>query len=155
MFKKNFEKLFLGSAAKKSRGLTIIEMLLVISIMAIIMMVLIPRVGQLVKKVGQFRVNRVLQDWNSRITQYQLDTGMYPEKLADLWNRPSGHASVNWQGYVEKDEIVPPVDPAGVELGYNKPPMFFKDRYDHYELFSIGNQSEENPDKEKFIAYGR
>lgn len=142
---------------RKSKGFSLAELLIWITIVGILSVFMVPRIGKLFKMVSNFKANSVLRNWDSKIKEYYLDMSNYPETLKDLWTRPSGKKGDNWRGpYTEDDETgETPLDHAGNELIYNRPPVIFKDKYKHYELISTGGEdSVESGNVDKFISVG-
>lgn len=140
---------------KKSKGYSLVEIMIVIAIIGVLMTVLLPRVGKLFKMVKDMRAQFALKNVQNKINEYTLDTGVYPQKLEDLMNRPTGHAGKGWRGgYVEKDEEWPPVDSKGSPIIYSSPPQVFKDRFEHYELYSVGDEDPETGNKDNFVVVG-
>lgn len=156
MVRKFSEYFFKSIIQRKSKGFSIAELLIYILVVGILVVVMGPRIGRLFSSLTDLRIKSSLNTWQAKIQEYALDTGVFPEKLSDLWERPQGHAGKNWKsgGYLEKGDDVPPRDSRGKEIMYSHPPQIFKDRFNNYELYSIGNQEEENADPDKFIAIG-
>ncbi len=142
---------------RKSKGFSLAELLIYVAIVGILATVLLPRIGRLFRLVTEFRANSVLRTWNGRIQDYYIDMSTYPETFKDLWTRPTGKKGDNWRGpYVDDNEVdVTPLDHAGNELVYNRPPVIFKDKYKHYEIVSTGGEdSVESGNTNKFISTG-
>lgn len=111
------------------QGFTFIEILLVVVIIVILASMVLPR---FVGRSEEAREAVAKADINSSIStaldMYELDNGGYPEKLADLMDKPGDLKS--WNGpYLKKK----PIDPWGREYIY-KPSADKKD----YELISFG-----------------
>ncbi|MFA5115757.1 MAG: type II secretion system major pseudopilin GspG [Candidatus Omnitrophota bacterium] len=110
-------------------GFTFVEILLVVVIIGILASMVLPR---FVGRSEQARQQVALSDINSSIAtaldMYELDNGVYPDKLGDLLEKPGELKS--WSGpYLKKK----PVDPWGREYIY-KPSADKKD----YELITYG-----------------
>lgn len=110
-------------------GFTFVEILLVVVIIGILASMVLPR---FVGRSEQARQQVALSDINSSIAtaldMYELDNGVYPDKLGDLLEKPGELKS--WSGpYLKKK----PVDPWGREYIY-KPSTDKKD----YELITYG-----------------
>ena len=118
-------------------GFTFVEILLVVVIIGILAAMVLPN---LVGRSEEARVKVALSDINSGIAtaldMYELDNGIYPDKLDDLLVKPGDMKS--WNGpYLKKK----PVDPWGRDYVY-KPSADKKD----YELLSYGRTGLEGPD---------
>ncbi|MFA5317140.1 MAG: type II secretion system major pseudopilin GspG [Dehalococcoidales bacterium] len=110
-------------------GFTFVEILLVVVIIGILASMVLPR---FVGRSEQARQQVALSDINSSIAtaldMYELDNGVYPDKIGDLMEKPGELKS--WSGpYLKKK----PVDPWGREYIY-KPSADKKD----YELITYG-----------------
>ena len=120
------------------RGFTLVEMLVVISIIALIMALVAPRVLNFLadSKVKAAKIQ--IQSLGSALDLYALDTGHYPsssEGLDALMHRPSGETS--WSGPYLKGNVVPN-DPWGRQYIYRSPG-------DHgaYDIVSRGPNGQE------------
>jgi general secretion pathway protein G len=109
-----------GSRRKNSAGVTLIEMLVVVTIIALFAALVAPR---MLRKSDTARVTATRAQINSFMTalgSYKLDTGMLPtneEGLQALRTRPP---TLNqWQGPYLPQEI--PVDPWGRPYIYKYP----------------------------------
>ena len=127
MTRKNTQK------TRKQRGVTLIEMLVVMTIIALFAALVAPR---LLNKSDTARVTAARAQINSFMTAlgtYKLDTGLYPTTemgLNALRHRPQG---VNqWQGPYLPQEI--PKDPWGNEYVYKYP----SDQGDEPEIICYG-----------------
>jgi len=105
---------------KAQAGITLIEMLVVLTIIALFAALVVPR---MLRKSDTARVVAARAQINSFMTAlgaYKLDTGLYPtneQGLVALRDRPQGLN--NWQGPYLPQEI--PVDPWGHPYVYKYP----------------------------------
>ena len=118
-------------------GFTFVEILLVVVIIGILAAMVLPN---LVGRSEEARVKVALSDINSGIAtaldMYELDNGIYPDKLNDLLVKPGDLKS--WNGpYLKKK----PMDPWGREYLYT----VGTDKKD-YELKSNGRTGTEGAD---------
>lgn len=116
-----------------SRGITLIEMLVVLAIIALFASLVAPR---LLNKTDSARVTAARAQINAFMTAlgtYKLDTGVYPSTelgLQALRQKP-GNVN-NWQGPYLPQEI--PVDPWGRPYAYKYP----GDQGDEPEIVCLG-----------------
>jgi general secretion pathway protein G len=118
---------------KRQAGFTLLEILVVITIIAILSTVVVLNIAD---NPGQARVARAKQDVASLVSaieMYKLDNIQYPstqQGLEALVSRPSGEpAAPNWKQYVQK---LPP-DPWSRPYQYLSPGQRGK-----YDVFSLG-----------------
>lgn len=122
------------------RGFTLVELLIVVTILSILVAMVVPR---LAGRTEQARKARAQADVKGNIPLaldlFELDTGRYPtteEDLAALLTQPVGIADGTdekiWRGPYLKH---PPVDPWGRSYHYVSPGVHNPQDYD---LFSLG-----------------
>ena len=73
-----------STLAARRRGFTLIELLIVIVVIAILALIVIPRVMGASRKAQESSLKGNLQELRNAIEQFQADTGCYPTNLADL-----------------------------------------------------------------------
>lgn len=101
-------------------GVTLIEMLVVVTIIALFAAIVGPR---LLGRADQSRVTAAkvqIQNFENALLQYKLDTGVFPttdQGLRALREKPSGVE--NWRGPYLQKEI--PKDPWGRDFTYKFP----------------------------------
>ena len=120
------------------RGFTLVEMLVVISIIGLIMALVGPRVLNYLtdSKVKAAKIQ--IESLTSALDLYALDTGQYPsnsEGLEALMQRPGGVAS--WNGPYLKGNAVPK-DPWGKSYVYRSP-----GQHGAYDILSFGADGQE------------
>ncbi|MFC1808827.1 type II secretion system major pseudopilin GspG [Candidatus Omnitrophota bacterium] len=123
---------------KKSKGFTLIEILLVVVILGILSGMIIPR---LVGRAEQTRIKIARTDIEAGLAEildlYELDNGKYPSSLQDLITQPGG--TRNWSGPYLKKKVLPK-DPWGNPYLYRFPGHHNSDGYD---LISSGSDGVE------------
>ena len=112
------------------RGFTLLEMLVVLTILALMAAIVAPRV---LKSLGGARSDTAIAQisaLSTGIDLYQLETGTLPPTLTALVEKPQGVA--RWNGpYLKKRNI--PKDPWGREFRYQAP-----GKNSEYDLYSLG-----------------
>ena len=68
------------------RGFSLLEMLLVVSIVGVLAAVAVPRFNNAIMMANTARVQSDLQVLNSAIVMYQAEKGAFPTKLSELEN---------------------------------------------------------------------
>ena len=127
------------SGGKLKRAFTLVEMLLVVTIIGILAALVIPRIAGTGERA---RKTAVLADINggikSALGAYEVDNGFYPKSLQDLLQQPSN--ARNWHGpYLDKM----PMDPWGNAYIYYYPG---KHNPTGYDLLSMGPDGKEGTD---------
>jgi len=126
------------AARDGERGFTLVEMLVVITIIGLIMGLIGPRV---LNYLGESKVKTAriqLQSFSGALDLFYLDVGRYPstsEGLAALARRPPGVAS--WNGPYLKGGTVP-ADPWNGPYAYRAP-----GEHGAYDIVSFGSDGQE------------
>jgi general secretion pathway protein G len=124
---------------QRNCAFTLVEMLLVVTIIGILAALVIPRI---VGRVEQSRITATKADVmggiSTALNLYEVDNGVFPKSLEDLIRQP-GDAR-NWHGpYLGK----PPVDPWGHPYIYYYPG---KRNQNYFDLLSAGPDGKEGTD---------
>jgi len=108
-------------ASRKSKGFTLIEMLIVIVVIAILALIVIPRLLGAGRKAKEAALKGDLHQLRNAIQQFEADCGDYPAAIDDLQTAPAaGSIGGNgidldvsaWQGpYLRTPDGGLPVDP--------------------------------------------
>jgi general secretion pathway protein G len=127
------------SGGKLKRAFTLVEMLLVVTIIGILAALVIPK---LTGRTKQTQITAAKTDINAGIKTaldaFEVDNGFYPHSLQDLLQQPSN--AKNWHGpYLDKL----PVDPWGNPYIYSYPG---KHNSTGYDLYSMGPDGKEGTD---------
>jgi general secretion pathway protein G len=117
---------------RKKHGFTLVEILLVVTIIGILAALVIPKI---VGRGDQARVERAKADikggLKTTLGMYEVDTGTYPRTLQDLITQPSDVK--NWHGpYFDPPAI--PEDPWSHPYQYVYPGRRNTTGYDLYSL---------------------
>ena len=127
------------SGGKLNRAFTLVEMLLVVTIIGILAALVIPRIVGVSERSRVTAAQTDIQGGiKSALGAYEVDVGSYPKNLQDLIQQPSN--ARNWHGpYLEKM----PLDPWGSPYVYYYPG---KHSAAGYDLLSIGPDQKEGTD---------
>lgn len=123
---------------RAERGFTLVEILVVITIIGLIMALVGPRV---INYLGEAKVKAAkiqIESFSSALDLYYLDAGRYPssaEGLAALAQRPGG--ATTWNGPYLKGGVVPN-DPWGHSYVYRAP-----GEHGAYDIVSYGSDGQE------------
>ena len=122
-----------GTAVRRTRGFTLVEIMVVVVILGILAVLIVPRV---VGRTDEARTVAAKQDVAAimqALKLYRLDNGRYPtteQGIAALVTKPQGEpVPTNWQKYLDKV----PRDPWGNPYQYLSPGV----RGD-IDVFSLG-----------------
>ena len=133
-----------------NRGFTLIELMVVIIILGVLAMWVAPKIMGRPGEARQVKALLDIQNLETALKLYKLDTGMYPntdQGLQALVEKPeTGNVPKKWKdgGYLEKSRV--PKDPWGNEFIYLSPGL--KGDFDiiSYGLDGIPGGEKENKD---------
>lgn len=132
--------------ARKS-GFGLMEMILVLSIMAFIAYIIAPRVAGFLGSIKEGKTKLTLSKLHEGVSRYSFDVGHPPTsqegRLNALINRPAGKAGAAWRGSYLMGEEEVPQDAWGNDFVYNAPPAKFKRLYKNFEIYSVGENEEQ------------
>jgi general secretion pathway protein G len=141
-------KIFRDSQERKSRGFTLIEIMVVIVILGILAGLVLPRFMGRTEEAKKIKAKLQIENLEAALKLYKLDTGMYPtteQGLEALVQKPAtGAVPGNWRegGYLEKGKV--PQDPWNRPYVYVSPGIKNKD----FDLKSLGGDGEEGGEEE-------
>jgi general secretion pathway protein G len=127
------------SATDRRAGFTLVEILVVITIIGLIMGLVGPRVLNYLSEAKVKAATIQIQSFTSALDLFFLDIGRYPstsEGLAALVKRPAGASG--WNGPYLKNSSVPN-DPWGNPYKYRSP-----SEHGPYEIVSLGSDGKES-----------
>ncbi|MGH6857629.1 MAG: type II secretion system major pseudopilin GspG [Methylocella sp.] len=126
------------SGSGREDGFTLIEILVVITIIGLLMSLVGPRVLNFLAEAKVKAAAIQVQSFSSSLDLFYLDLGHYPstsEGLAALVQRPAGETG--WNGpYLQKGYV--PSDPWGHPYIYRSP-----SEHGPYEIVSLGSSGKE------------
>ena len=116
---------------RSSIGLSLIEMLVVIGILAFIMSVVARNVSQSRKKSNVNKVKILIGLIQQAMEEFSYDCGYYPESLEDLVSAPGDCEEWGPSPYLKNGKI--PKDPWGQSFLYE-----YDEESDNYAIISYG-----------------
>jgi general secretion pathway protein G len=123
------QKLRTNNAAKRLRqhAFTLVELLLVLSILALLAGLVLPKlVGT--KKTAEIKTTITqLDSFKTALNMFEVDNGHFPKTLNDLIIKPRD-ASADWHKYLDNDAV--PLDPWQHAYIYQSPGRHNPDSYD-------------------------
>jgi general secretion pathway protein G len=122
---------------KRERGITLVELLVVMVIIAMFATMIGARMFKSVDKAKQVKAQADIHELESTLDMFRLDVGRYPtteEGLQALRTRPSGLE--NWDGPYIKRDLTP--DPWGKPYFYRCP-----GQHGDFDLMSYGFDGQE------------
>jgi general secretion pathway protein G len=123
---------------QSERGFTLVEILVVITIIALIMGLVGPRVLNYLSESKAKAAKIQIESFATALDLYFLDAGQFPstsEGLTALLQRPG--TTTNWNGPYLKGNVVP-ADPWGRTYVYRSP-----GQYGSYDILSFGADGQE------------
>ncbi|WP_431260537.1 type II secretion system major pseudopilin GspG [Roseateles chitinivorans] len=129
---------------RRARGFTLIELIVAITIVAVMGAVVVPAVMNHVSEARRTAARSDVNTLMQALKLYKMDNGRYPsgeQGLGALVAKPtSGPAAPNWKVYIEKL----PKDPWGNPYQYDNPGL--KGEIDIYSLGGDGKPGGEGSD---------
>ena len=109
----------MSNMGRNRKGFTLIEMLIVILVIAILALIVIPRLLGAGRRAKESALRGDLQQLRNAIQQFEADCGDYPASLDQLMTEPSGNGGgglaldvEGWKGpYLRTPDNGLPVDP--------------------------------------------
>lgn len=136
--------LSLGKRLKKpklKKGLTLVEVLIVLAIIGIMAVVVVPGFIGYMRKAKYTATEQTLRTTKTEVMRYESDAGMYPASLEDLVEKPEDVPSRKWHGpYFGSGKV--PKDGWGHELEYQRT----QGGKHPFELFSWGPEGVDSAD---------
>jgi general secretion pathway protein G len=129
--------------ARAEAGFSLIEIIVAVTIMAIVAALVVPNVWNYMKTAKKKTTGIALSSVSEAIQTFQSDTGTYPATIGDLITKPvDAKIAGRWEGPYLKNE---PRDGWGNDLVYTLNP---KGTQPPFELYSWGSHGEGSPQEE-------
>lgn len=128
------------------RGFTLVELLLVLTILAIMAGIVLPKFSGVGERARVSAAKTDIASFKTALAMYEVDQGSFPKGqngLDALVNRPSGLGTGlnKWHKYLDVDKV--PNDPWGKPYVYKNPGTHNPDSYDVWSLGPNGNGGNE------------
>jgi general secretion pathway protein G len=131
----NASSFFRPSVRAARRGFTLMEMLIVLTIIALLMGMVIFKVRDLTSGAKPEKVNADLLTFKEMLASYELDNGTLPtndQGIKALWAKPTVEpVPPRWHAELDSEVL----DPWGHPYQYRNPGKYNPDKYD---IFSMG-----------------
>ncbi|MBF0119966.1 MAG: type II secretion system major pseudopilin GspG [Desulfobacterales bacterium] len=121
----------------KSKGFTLIELMVVIVILGILAGLIVPRIMGRPEEAKKLKAKMIIESLETALKMYKLDTGSYPtteQGLQALIDQPAGVKNWRKGGYLEKNKV--PKDPWDNDFIYICPGT-----HGEYDIVSYGSDS--------------
>jgi len=134
----NTHTLLHSSSRAARRGFTLMEMLIVLSIIALLMGMVIFKVSDLAKTAKPQRVTADILTFKEMLAAYELDNGTLPtteQGLKALWAKPTAEPiPPRWHAELDSEIL----DPWNRPYKYINPGKHNPDKYDIYSMGEDG-----------------
>lgn len=121
---------------KNKKGMTLIEILIVVTIIASLFAIVFQTVSQRRKKAQVALAKTLIGKIEQTISEFEFDCGFYPESLTDLVEPVADCESWGPDSYLKNGKL--PKDPWNNNLGYR-----YNDEENQFEIISFGADRKE------------
>lgn len=138
----------IGKTIRSDRGFSLMELMIVITIIGILSLIVVPRFMDIPKKARVEAAKQQVAAFGMALDRYNLDNSIYPsteQGLLALTGKPTSEPvpmNYNEGGYLKKKEL--PNDPWGRPYIYRSPGEHGND----YEIMSYGADGKEGGEGE-------
>src|SRR5215218_5047212 len=132
---------------RRSRGFTLIEILVVIVVIAILATLVAPNIFQHVGAAKGATAKSQIEMLGAALDAYRLDNGRYPateQGLESLWEKPTIDPPANWRSPYLRKPV--PLDPWGRPYAYLSPGQVNPQGYDLLSYGADGKPGGEGED---------
>jgi general secretion pathway protein G len=122
----------------RQRAFTLVELLLVLTILAILAGIVLPKFSGVGEKARVSAAKSDIANFKTALSMFEIEMGYFPKGrngLSDLVFKPSGVGS-KWRKFLDVDKV--PNDPWGRPYVYEFPGRHNPDGYDIYSLGAEG-----------------
>lgn len=134
VLKQGTSGMYRGRRDRKTRGFTLIELMLVLVILATLATIVAPKLTGQSQKAKKTAARTQISQFEVALDAFEIDLGRYPtttEGMRALVEKPASDSAEWTQPYLKQDI---PLDPWGNEYNYRYPGQNNKDGYDLYSF---------------------
>lgn len=137
---------------RSKQAFTMLEMLVVVSLIGFLFAFIAPRIANYMRKAGQTEIKFKLAGAKEALQQYRMQFGAYPtekEGLRALVENPRPNDETYKRFFARENFIQPDqlADKQGNEFIYHNPPQKYKNKFKQFEIIYPGpSGSEDDPE---------
>lgn len=127
---------------RRKAAFTMMELMMVLGVLGMLILVFRKPLANLFTGGAQAATAAKIQNIKQLVQQFQLKMGRYPKSLSELTKR--GAKASGWSGpFLDEDDLIDKYKGAN-PLFYNRPPRKARDRFQYYEIYSLGIDGDED-----------